>query len=140
MGRGPHGFLPVSPKTPVSPKMLPVHPRGQGPTSVQGKRASFLPQGACPSNPPRTMVLLSSALPHPFILFWHHNFLSLSLACSKFHHTRHSPLPGCSPLLWWSSLLFLLPLQYLSHSPAFLGLAPASPPAPPPGKQVSEAL
>lgn len=25
---------------------------GQGPTSVQGKRASFLPQGACPPTPP----------------------------------------------------------------------------------------
>lgn len=61
-------------------------PGARAPPPVQGKRASFPPQGACPPTPPRTMVLLFLALPYPFIL------LSLPNSLVSFFSVSQTPL------------------------------------------------
>lgn len=67
-------WAPTLSPVPVSPKRLPAPLARPGPGLCAGEEGQFpapggLPEGACPP-PPQTMVLLSLALPHPFILLW----------------------------------------------------------------------
>ena len=59
-------WAPAMSSAPVSSRTLPALPSGQGPASVQGKRASFLPRGACPPQPsPNNGAVVPSPPPPP---------------------------------------------------------------------------
>ena len=99
-------WAPTLSSAPVSPKTLPAPLTRPGPASVQGKRASFLPHGACPPSPNNGAVVPSPPPPlHPSVV----PQFPVPFFCLKEHPTR----PNLLPTLQSTSLVVLSPFQFL---------------------------